>query len=217
MCLVAVLGDGQHVHAAHLRLPVQLGLAEAFLLELLYARLAGREHLVAGAEEQRMRRTRLHAGGLESLVDTVVAQGALVGDAEVRPILGNLERAGGVAVLAADALGAVELDRAVVELADGALGADRQTGGIGAMEARLPHEGPLDALVRRLLSEGDQKTGVAVEGGHALVRAGELVRVLAEGRGEHVPLLALHLAALAGAALRRIVQDRVLSHGSYPP
>src|SRR5450759_1472064 len=217
MCLVAVLGDGQHVHAAHLRLPVQLGLAEAFLLELLYARLAGREHLVAGAEEQRMRRTRLHAGGLDVLVDTFVAQGALVGDAEVRPILGNLERAGGGAVLAADALGAVELDRTVVELADGAYRADRQTGRIGAVVTRLPHEGPLDAIVGRLRSEGHQQTGVAVERGHALVGAGVLIAVLEEARGHHVPLLALYRAALARTALRGIVQDRVLSHQSYPP
>src|SRR5258708_37527615 len=101
---------------------------------------------------------RFDAGRLEPHVDTVRAKRALEDFLRFRIELGDVERAAGQAILAADAVLLMEIDDAVGVLYDGAIGrTGAQASRIGAMHALIfPHQPSELAVGELVLIEPDQ-------------------------------------------------------------
>src|SRR5262249_25190123 len=109
-------------------------------------------HVVLGAEVQAAGRTGLDAGRLEAFADAVGTKRALEDAIGLRVHFGNVERATGDAVAAADTIGLLEVDDAVGVLNDGAIGrARREAAGLGAVHtlvlAHEPHQRAVFAFV----------------------------------------------------------------------
>ena len=190
--------DVHHVQPADTARVVEHRLLEPASLQLGDLRLAVRGHLLLRAEADRARRASLDAGRLHAVGDAVRAHRALVDLLRARVEAGDVERAAGDAVLAADALRLVEVDDPVLVLHDRARsGAGEQAAGLVAVHAAVLADQPGEVTVVEVdLGEAHQVPRVGREILVALVAA-EVVRLLGL---EVVPLLARHLARLAADA-----------------
>src|SRR5215467_7798115 len=90
--------------------------------QLLRALFGEVQHVVLRTEMQATRGTRLDARRLESFADAVSAKRAFEHAVRLRIHFGNVERAAGDAVAAADAVGLLEIHDAIGVLNDGAVG-----------------------------------------------------------------------------------------------
>src|SRR6266850_4894987 len=97
------------------------------------------------------RRARFDAGRLEPHVDTVRTERTLEDFLGLRIELGDVERAAGQAILAADAILLMEIDDAVGVLHDGAVGrTGAQASWIGAVHALVFAHEPSELAVGEL-------------------------------------------------------------------
>ena len=197
--LRGIVEDVHYAGAADALGIVDAGLREVVVIaELLGASFGEFLHVVLAAEVQAAGGAGLDAGGLEAFADAVGAECALVDALGFRIELGNVERAAGDAVAAADAVGLLEVDDAVGVLDDGAVGGARfEAAGLGAVHALIfahqPHQRAVFALV---LVEEDQVPVVPAGFRHGLVGVAE------DGfaEGEIVPLHAGDFAGFAADA-----------------
>ena len=205
------LEDVQDVQTAHFLFTVELGFVEALRLQEFDALATDFEHLFARTEFEGFGLAGLDASRDLAFFESVEAERALV-DLAVRVAeTRHVERTGALAVRATVALFRIERDDAVVVLLQSTRRADRHAARVRAVEARTTADRPVNGLklvVGRLLVKGHDEAGVAAEVARPLERTGELVVVQAHLRGQHVPLLARHLAALATRAVRGVEEDR---------
>src|SRR6202040_2179806 len=157
----------------------------------------------------------LGAGGAEPVVDTIVAEGALVGAPGVVVEGHHPERARADAVPAAVADALVDVDGAVLGALDGSGRAGIEATRLRAVLADVRHEEPLQLAVRLgLLDEAHQAVGLVGEVGVVLIGAGPL-RLF---HRQFVPLLARDLAGAAADAQRGVGEHRErTSHGYTSP
>src|SRR5215469_1260758 len=105
---------------AHARWIVHTGIRVRGVLPQLLGALSGKfRHVLLAAEVEATGGTGLDAGGLEADAYPVRAERALVDLLGRRVELGNIERATGYTILAADAVLLLEIDDAVGVLNDG--------------------------------------------------------------------------------------------------
>lgn len=152
-------------------------------------------HVVLAAEMKTASGTRLDAGRLKSFAHAICAERAFKNSLGFFIELGNVERASGDAVPAADTFVLLEINDTVGVLHDCAVGwARRETSGIGAVHALIfahePHQRAIFALV---LVEKDQIPIVPARFRHRLVRIAE--DSFAEGK-----IVPFHAGDFAGFA-----------------
>src|SRR5690606_398649 len=177
---------------------VQAGVLVPAGLEVLNAPGGVFDHLLLGAEHDRLGRAGLHAGRFLPHRHPVRAQGALVDPVVLLGQARDVERAAGDAVAAADAVFLVEIHDAVVVLHDRArCRAGLQAARVLAVHAAVLADQPLQrALVGLALGEAHQGPGLRGEVVRVVVDAG----VLPDAVAQVVPLHARHLAGLAADA-----------------
>lgn len=205
-------------------LAVQAGIGIAVLMQPGDLLLALSDHLVAVAELQGVELASGNASRRHAMGHAVGATRAFVDDGLVEKPVGlvarDIERAGAVAVLAADALVLVDLHETGLLVAhERAAGAHRSARGVGAMLACATAERPLhrlDLAIALKLVEGDDQTRVTVKVDRVLMRAGPLSLVRAQRARQVVPRFAGNLAALAGGALGGIEIYSLFSHVNPP-
>ena len=204
------------MRAADARRIVDTGLlVRSVLAKLSGAGLGEFLHVVFAAEVQTAGGARFDAGGLKAFADAVCAQCALEDALGLGIELGNIERAAGDAVAAANAFVLLEVDDAVGVLNDGAVGGTcGEAAGVGAVHALIfahqPHQCAVFALV---LVKEDQVPVVPASLRHGLVGVAE------DGfaEGEIVPLHAGNFAGLAANAGGGVdeLADGVLALGVF--
>src|SRR2546422_528705 len=161
---------------------------------------------VAEPELNRLRRARLRAGRPEAVVDTVVAERALIGPSRVVVEGHHTEGAGADTVPAAVADILVDVDGSELGPVDRAGRARLETAGLRAVLAHVGHHVPLLDLpfVVGLLEEPDEAVALVREVGMVLVGPRPL---RLRGR-ELVPLLAGDLAGATPDAQGNVCEHR---------
>ena len=199
--LVAMREDGDDAGAADALRIVQRRLGISIRPQLRDAREAQADHIVLGTKVQAAGGARLDAGGLERDLDPVHAQRALRHLARLDVILRDIERAAGLAQLAADASLRVHVHDPVLILNDGAgSGAGLEAPRVLAVHALVLAHQPRHRVAQRALVEADQVPEVGLGLRHRLVRA-DLPGL---DHLEVIPFLAGHLARFAADTRRGI-------------
>ena len=161
------------------------------------------DHILLCAEHDRSGGTGLDAGRLQAHCHPVGAEGALVDLAVLLRQAGDVERAAGDAVAAADAVFLVEIHDAVAVLDDGARRrAGLEAARVGAVHAAVLADQPFQAPVGFHFGVAHHRPGVFGQVHRVVVDA----VVGADCVAGVVPLHARHLAGLAADAFRDVDQ-----------
>src|SRR6266436_4605224 len=185
-----------HSSAADARRVIYAGLGEIVMIAKLLGTILGEElHVVLAAEMQATCGAGFDACRLQPFADAVGTEGALVDSLGLGIEFGNVERAAGNAVTAADAVVLLKIDDAVRVLNDGAIGGARgEASRVGTVHALIlahePHQGAVFSFV---FIEANQVPVIPARVRHGLV-------AVVKNRGAEGQVVPFHAGDFAGLA-----------------
>src|SRR6266446_1702444 len=198
----------QYIHdvgAVDARRVIKPGLVVAAIIEIGNARLGELDHVLLGAERDRLRRAGFGTGRLKADRDAVGAQRAFVGFLILLGDARDVERAPFDAIAAADAVLRDEVNDSVRVLDNRTRRrAGFEAAGIGAMHAAVLADQPFEVAVLFDLGEAHQGPAVLGQVGRIIVDPDIDPDLVAQ----IVPLVASRLTGLAADAFRDVDQFR---------
>ncbi|OQB55385.1 MAG: hypothetical protein BWX99_01394 [Deltaproteobacteria bacterium ADurb.Bin151] len=175
------------------------------------------DHRVFVTDGQGTGRAGLHARRHMAFFNAAVTQIAFINFVRLCIVLGNMERTGRHAFLAADALVVMDTHGFHRGIIQRPAGTDFHTGCVRAVHASVFPENPLEVSVFIFIFlKADKRPGIPLQIRRILIRA----QLFCFQAGEFIPLLAGHLAAAACGAqggIDQFYQFRLILHGLLPP